>query len=172
MGEVATELAAAERGIDAGVVDEDTIRSVRVSLVHSHLPKLVDLGLVVWDRDAETVAPTDHPAYEDALVRQLVDARGAEWDAILDCVADVRRRQLLRILNRADRALSLVELADEMTARDAGNEENPTAADVVKRNLHHVHLPKLDRADLVDYDRDERTVTYRGHPELPDLASV
>lgn len=50
--------------------DEETVQSIRVSLVHKHVPKLVDLDLAVHEDDGETVAATDRTA--DA--RHLLDA--------------------------------------------------------------------------------------------------
>ena len=40
--------------------------------------------------------------------------------------------------------------------------ENPP--DRVMARLHHVVLPKLADANIVDYDREANTVQYIGHP--------
>ncbi|WP_224268940.1 DUF7344 domain-containing protein [Haloprofundus salinisoli] len=45
-------------------------REIQISLVHAHLPKLDDAGLVAYDADEHTVSPTVRT--EDAL--SLVDA--------------------------------------------------------------------------------------------------
>lgn len=46
---------AAEVGAGTDTVDEDDHETVRIALYHSHLPKLVNRGVVVFDHDAETV---------------------------------------------------------------------------------------------------------------------
>lgn len=45
--------------------ESDALKTVRVRLHHIHLPKLADNDLVNWDRDAGTVAATDHPVYDE-----------------------------------------------------------------------------------------------------------
>ena len=38
--------------------------------------------------------------------------------------------------------------------------------------LHHVTLPALDTAGLLEYDADERVARYRGHPEMERLVAA
>ena len=65
-------------------------------------------------------------------------------DETLTLLSNVHRRRLLLSL-RADRELDL-----ERFVPDAGTE--------VGTRLHHVHLPKLDEADVVDWYRDQGVV--------------
>lgn len=57
-------------------------------------------------------------------------------------------------------AATLDDLATVLAAEhDVGETEAAVA-------LHHTALPRLDHADVVDYDAQERTVEYRGHAAL------
>lgn len=50
-------IVAEEVGDETDAVDEDDHETARIALHHSHLPKLVDRGVVALDHDAETVEP-------------------------------------------------------------------------------------------------------------------
>lgn len=51
------ELAAmvAEREINVGVPDEATVERVAITLHHSHLPKMADVGVIDYDPDSSRV---------------------------------------------------------------------------------------------------------------------
>ncbi|WP_276273199.1 DUF7344 domain-containing protein [Haloarcula litorea] len=75
--DLATKVAAYENGVAEDAVTDDQRESVYVSLHHAHVPKLVEEGVVVFDRDAETITPG--PAAEQVLaalegVGESVDA--------------------------------------------------------------------------------------------------
>ncbi|MCU4801640.1 hypothetical protein OB920_14775 [Halobacteria archaeon HArc-gm2] len=55
---LAQDVAAQEADVAAMTVPESTVRDVHVSLHHRHLPKLDDAGLLDYDHDDRTVAPT------------------------------------------------------------------------------------------------------------------
>lgn len=169
MSELAATLAAAECETDPAAVSTDAARSVRLSLAHVHLPKLVDHDLVAWDQSGETVTLTDNPVHDDEVFADLVETEGEEWDDVISCLANERRRQLLAVLGERERALDRGEVAVEVAALEAGGEPSESVVRDVERDLSHVHLPKLDEVGLVDYDRDAATVAFLGHPELPDL---
>lgn len=50
-------VAAREVGIDVHDVDPDDYETTRIALYHSQLPKLIDSGVIVFDRETETVEP-------------------------------------------------------------------------------------------------------------------
>lgn len=56
--ELAAGVATREEGPDA---DEETIERVAVALHHNHLPKMADLGVLAYDRDAHRIEPTGVP---------------------------------------------------------------------------------------------------------------
>lgn len=81
---------------------------------------------------------------------------GGDGDVPSDVVAALehsRRRAVVELLHSAGGELSLVRLASRLAA-DRGD----TLPDVVVE-LHDLHLPKLVRCGLVEYDDETGTVT-------------
>ncbi|WP_123536239.1 DUF7344 domain-containing protein [Halosimplex salinum] len=162
--ELATELAAAERNTTAASVSSEEVRAIRSELYHAHLPALEDAGLVSWEQTDETVAPTDHPLFDDARFDSLVRADG-DWDGVSSCLTG-DRRAVLAVLESSSGRVERDALARELVAREASGAPSTEAVDTTEVRLHHVHLPKLDEAGLVDYDVDDGTVAYRGEAAL------
>jgi hypothetical protein len=67
---LATSVAARESGVEPDAVPEATVRSVAISLAHSHLPLLVDAGFVAYDRAAGVVRLGELPWRRDPWVRE------------------------------------------------------------------------------------------------------
>jgi hypothetical protein len=76
---------------------------------------------------------------------------------IFALLAKRQRRLLLQLLQESSTPVTLTELANRI-----GNEEydTPSAEDLrsIQLRLHHVHLPKLENADVVAYNEETRTV--------------
>lgn len=70
-----------------------------------------------------------------------------------------RRRVVLRILSEAGRGFDLEPLAERVAAREAET-ATPTTEAVrrVESSLHHNHLPRLARHDVVSYDAETNRV--------------
>ncbi|WP_135362612.1 DUF7344 domain-containing protein [Halosimplex halophilum] len=82
-----------------------------------------------------------------------------ELDTAFELLADRRRRAVIEVLRTAPRgALELPALV-EAVATECGVD-----ADALRSTLHHQHLPKLDEAGIVDFDREEGVVSYDPHP--------
>lgn len=95
-------------------------------------------------------------------------------DVIMRALAVPRRRHVLTVLSNEGRtdvpslatAVARLEARDDAGGRGAGNgrrsadggQVTPEHREDVHVALHHVHVPKLDDAGLVDYDREARTV--------------
>lgn len=99
------------------------------------------------------------------------DARGDGsrlLNAVFDCLADSDRRQLLGVLDeRTPGAVTREELATSLAARRDGSPDGQAAAEARDRllaKLHHVHLPKLARAGLVERVPEQDAVTLIDHP--------
>lgn len=77
-----------------------------------------------------------------------------EWardvDTVFDLLAHSCRRHVLTTLLEAGEPCDIDELVDAVVARDP----SLTAADSkqIRVSLHHVHLPKLAAADVVEYE--------------------
>lgn len=75
--------------------------------------------------------------------------------------SDERGRALSYLREKEGETASFVELVVHL----AGEESSRGDASAVERiavALYHVHLPRLEEAGVVEYDRRSRTVRYRG----------
>ncbi|MGQ4555640.1 DUF7344 domain-containing protein [Halobellus sp. GM3] len=81
---------------------------------------------------------------------------------IHDLLRNDRRRQTIKCLQEQGREVMLRDLAEEIAARETGESPPPrNIRDSVYISLHQNHLPKLDDAGVVDYDRDRKTIELR-----------
>lgn len=62
-----------------------------------------------------------------------------------------------RLAATSDQSHSLESLAAAVTQSDDADQFQAASL-----SLHHVHLPELDEADVVDYDPDSKTVEHCG----------
>lgn len=165
--ELATGIAALQRGTPFGDVTHAERKPVAVALVHVHLPALEAVDLLAWT-PGEAVEPTiDTAAIDDQKLREIVSIDADDWDAVLRALADARRRLALAILNEADGGVDRDALARRIVARETGAAPSEVAEHALedsKAELRHVHLPTLQEAGLVSTDGE--TVTYEGHRDL------
>jgi hypothetical protein len=92
-------------------------------------------------------------------------------DRAFDLLADPRRWRALAALRSADGPMALVDLAAATAARVEGVDPAAVSLDRRERTaaqLHHVHLPKLDDADVVSYDPAENRATLTDRAERLD----
>lgn len=83
---------------------------------------------------------------------------GVSTSTLLDLLADEQRRAIVRRLDGETTAVPIETLHDAW--------EPGTSPDEWVARAHHVHLPKLDEASVVEYDAHEKTVR-RGHQFEP-----
>jgi hypothetical protein len=79
---------------------------------------------------------------------------------VYDILRNERRRHVLRYLVDDSETSTIADIADHIAEIESG--ESPPPSDTrqsVYVSLHQTHLPKLDGLGVVDYDRDDRTVT-------------
>lgn len=77
----------------------------------------------------------------------------------LDLLASKRRQRLLELLaTSADDAHTLESLATAIAQTEQGDDLGARPSRRVSLLLHHVHLPKLDHADIVAYDSRQKVV--------------
>lgn len=81
-------------------------------------------------------------------------SRQEEVDRVFDAFGHYRRRFVLRYLKQQPSPVALDRLAAAVTAWEFDATEDFPAEEYgrVRATLHHVHLPKLARAGLADYD--------------------
>lgn len=85
-------------------------------------------------------------------------------------LASENRRKLLELLaDDPDATHRLDDLVERISER-AGDSSDPVEwgerADRLRTALHHTDLPKLDEADVVEYDPTEQRVRYVGDDVL------
>lgn len=68
-------------------------------------------------------------------------------DAVFDALADAHRRFVVAYLHDRDEPVALETLAAAVADRDAAADEREA-----RIRLHHTHLPKLERAGVVERD--------------------
>lgn len=172
-GELATALAAWTGGKPREEVTNEERQRAAITLHHVHLPNLTAAELIERDTDDDTVALADHPAFQDSGVLEVIEddvpTSPESLDALFRAIADARRRTILDILSHQLGPIHMETLARELEAydRDTGESDVPAGdVDRVLGSLHHVDLPHLSEAGLIEYDTDEQMVAYEGHPQL------
>lgn len=83
----------------------------------------------------------------------------AARDALFDVLADKQRRTAIEYLAVESGTVSVDDLVDSVIAMADSAEGTPGSRKQTESRFHHVHLPKLDTAGLINYDPDERLVT-------------
>ncbi|GAB3663423.1 DUF7344 domain-containing protein [Halopiger thermotolerans] len=178
--ELIRELAAVTSDKSVDDVTDAEYQRAAVACQHTHLPMLLEAGLVAEADDTETdndavIVATDHWAFDEPALENVIagrlDASAEELDALFEGVADSRRRLALSVLAGNARAESDAmdrdALARAVAAREVGTDADDVSQDRVASvysSLVHVHLPLLEDAGLVDATSDG--VAYDGHPEL------
>jgi len=74
-------------------------------------------------------------------------------EEIVRLLTEATNRAILTVLTDSSHGLSVPEIAEQLVSKDGGNIEQMVIS------LHHNHLPRLDEAGLINYDRDENIVT-------------
>lgn len=94
-------------------------------------------------------------------------------DAVLCAIADERRRRIVGYLvEHGDEPVTIDELVDAATAADSAGPPDPPSRATIEwtvTRLHHTHLPKLDRAGVVEYDARSGIVRYRPDHRVEEL---
>lgn len=164
---LATNLAAAcSDKSPVGVTTEEQER-VHVQLVHKHLPALDDAGYVEWDRESGAVESADHPAFQSPTFERLLETTDEDVGPILASLDHRRRRTALSVLADATEAIGRSTLVRRVLARENGVRVGAVShqeREAASARFHHVHLPKLAEADLIE--RDEDGIRYGDHPVL------
>ncbi|WP_380675874.1 DUF7344 domain-containing protein [Salinigranum sp. GCM10025319] len=119
-----------------------------LELYHCHLPKLEAAGLISREDGAAETHLTELPDPRREEPERVDGARPSTLEHPV-------RRAAVDALSEAGRPMDLTELAAAITCPD-----DPTTTRDVDRcvALHHVHLPRLDRVGIVQYDHAENRV--------------
>ncbi|QLH81788.1 DUF7344 domain-containing protein [Halosimplex pelagicum] len=94
---------------------------------------------------------------------------------VYDALADERRRRVVRLLDDADAALTIEELAERMVERDDGGPDSAADEAAITRlrtSLYHVHVPKLSDAGVVRFSPEQRRVRLTDSVSLDALDAI
>ena len=99
-----------------------------------------------------------------ALSRELLT------DSAFEVLADRHRRRVIRRLRAAGGTATLDQLIESVVDEvDAAASQRP---ELVRVQLHHVHIPKLRDVGLVEWESGGQTVRYRPHDLIEELLAV
>jgi DNA-binding transcriptional ArsR family regulator len=76
-------------------------------------------------------------------------------------LTDKTRRRIVRILSEQTGTVTEQELAKQLQNTFANSKPAVTASERMEKlriRLHHVHLPKLEESELIEWDKDDQTV--------------
>lgn len=93
-------------------------------------------------------------------------------DVIFDVLSVARRRYLIYYLLTLDGNVAELEAAVNAVCRyeAAGTEGDDAPRENVRIDLHYTQVPRLAEAGILDYDRRQRTIRFRGDPALEEWA--
>lgn len=78
---------------------------------------------------------------------------------LVGTVATRPRPEICRYLSETDDAVTtLEELTTALLTTDQHRDKYPQSSDWLAIRLQHVHLPKLDAIDVIDYDHDRQRI--------------
>ena len=170
VSELTSHIVARETGEPLEDVSTETIENVRIDLYHRHLPKLEGAGLVTWQPGSGHVAVGDDlPVDRDRLASFLGSESGTQPDRLLELLTHSRRRSILSVLAEGSADTALEDLSRAVLAEERGipvDAVPESDLEDVTVGLCHSHLPAMDDAGVLEYDRATGRVTYRGHPLL------
>jgi hypothetical protein len=114
------------------------------------------------------------PAHPPHVLRADPGVSRPSFDDIFDLLSDERRRYAIHYLRETSDGVSTL---DDLTETVAAWETDTTQSDVpddfckrVEASLHHTHLPRLDDANIIDYDARSGSIRYWGQPVLEEYA--
>jgi hypothetical protein len=85
-------------------------------------------------------------------------------DEAYDLLSNARRRFVLSYLRAQDGPVPLNELSQRLAAQENGIPVDDLTDQQIKRiyvSLYQTHLPKLEEAELIEYDRDRSVLELR-----------
>lgn len=156
--DLAVQLAARESEKQSSEVAEEDVQQLLVDLYHQYLPELQTIGWI--DRRPEGIVLTDQfPSEEiESSLPPLQDA-DRQWEILTTLLARPRRQHIVSILAGQEHPLTLEKLAVRLTAYEQITGTTDGDDPTLSVTLHHVDLPRLDEAGLIEYDPEEKTIT-------------
>jgi hypothetical protein len=159
--DLSLQVAARETGKEPAEVAVEEHETIQVDLYHRCLPKLEAAGWI--ERSPEGVITTESLVSwdENSSAPDLQNPEHPFWEAVSTLFARPRRMELVSIIANQPPNLSLEELATELEewGPDSRTAEQRESEPALLSTLHHLDLPELAEAGLIEYDHDEKTIT-------------
>lgn len=98
---------------------------------------------------------------------------GVSPDTIHDLLSSGRRRHLISyLLERQDETVGVDEVIDWITREERPDPGSIGHRERVAIDLHHVHIPKLADAGVIEHDPVAETIRYDGPEALATLLAA
>ena len=170
--DIVEQVASWETGFDVGEVPERKLDSVECTLHQDHLPLLDDRDIINYseaDRVLEAVPETDEYAelVEDRPGKGTafpgVDSSGVPSltvDLGYQILSNDRRRHVLDYVDGSGEPVDISSVSEYIARMES---DSPGALSSGERKnvyvgLHQCHLPRMDEAEVIDYDGDRKTI--------------
>ena len=96
-----------------------------------------------------------------------VGSTSLSLDATLEILAHHDRRAIIDYLRDTDdQTATISELANHLASQKAKQSHERPGNDHIRTTLHHIHMPKLVDAGIVDYDARSQEIRYWGSERL------
>jgi hypothetical protein len=171
--ELALTLARSEEKVPGADIPPEKAQEIRTNLYHTHLPLLEDSGLISWNREEGSITTTDHAAFEDSQFQRLLETKSDGVDEALSGLSNTHRRLLIAILRDAQTPISKTTLAREtLQLEQSDTEPTQEAMNELLVALSHIHLPKLDDTNIIEYNPETERIAYTKHSGLEELITL
>ena len=162
---------------DPSSADEDVAR-LRLDLRKIDLSTLVERGFLTYDHAEDIVQKgprfdaitsqsnlPENDEQDDPPPTGLSERFDRPLNHVFKLLAHHHRRYALTYLVGMDSdTATMDELCDYVAARQANAGNDPKHDDELAGGLHHTHLPKLEAAEVIEYDARSETVRYYRQP--------
>lgn len=91
-------------------------------------------------------------------------------NAILELLTHHHRRELLRkLIHESDHTANLDEITTTLIEQEIERTGERPGRHEIEIQLHHIHLPKLTDAGIIEYDTRSKEVRYWQEEQLEDI---
>lgn len=92
-------------------------------------------------------------------------------DKALELLADRQRRRVLHHLVDSNGPATIDQLIEAVSNKSSSRGPNDLRK-LITVNLHHIHLPKLQEAGLIEMDTQSETIRYNPDQQVEDILQV
>ncbi|WP_436344898.1 DUF7344 domain-containing protein [Natronorubrum sp. FCH18a] len=115
---------------------------------------------------------SDQEPVSEEPIESSVPTNDLSVTVVLEVIAHRQRREILRFLmDSSDTTTTIDTLAAHLRSRaveQTGNHLGRSQIQI-KTSLYHTHLPKLEEAGIIEYDRRSQELRYWNYPILEDI---